>query len=540
MAASSTSEESSYAELLALAPDYSIQLTEKQRLLARTGLQLESEELLRVSSQIEALERQRDVLKSNVESYTSLLSPMRLLPREVLGEVFFHVLEPIESGNPALIAQEAPLLLCYVCKWWKSVAYETPTLWARVHFVSPQRTYRGYPSDRRKQILERWLRRSGNLPLSISVTGHRFSSTIDVDDNEQTLAVSVLEPVASRWKDLSLINPSTETIRDLARFDAPKLESLSISATLRFGEMERNKALYNLLSSKPSLKKLRIPDISYGLAQVPIQWVNLTDLDTEINLTTTPRVLQMLQKMPQLRNLKIYLRYSQPSEHTPMVDMLFLQSLKVIERTTSNLNQPALQSHGFLPHIHAPNIRKLLYHHGAVRDYLGVTELCSDQLESINTTLPINMRKQLASFLKKLPSLKHLRLIERRKGSAAENDPQTPGRIFSAEIFRDFSEYCPNLESVHFHLTLREPDFSAADLAAITPFVEGKPSLKLIDIRFTQELSLATEEVLKELQAELKKTHPSLVFQLHLIQKVFNDDPKLGVEPLSYDKYQLD
>lgn len=528
------------SELLSLARDNSVQLTATQRAFACTSLQRDAKELECVNTQIEVLTTQRDVLKSNVDSYTSLLSPIRLLPREILGEIFFHTLGPSEGPHPVSVTGEAPLLLCLVCKWWQSISYDTPTLWARLHFVNPSHAPKRYPFERRKHILEQWLGRSGGLPLSISITEATSQSSIDVEDHRD-LAVSILRPIAARWEELSLTYPSVKTIRDLAKFDAPLLKCLDITlGTLQRSQGGYYEVLCQFLSPKQMLKKLNIPIITnLDPLRLPIQWENLTDLAVQLLADTpTSQILQMLQTMSQLQTLALNLSYSEPSENIPTIDMPCLQTLRVVDRARLARHQPA-QSHGLLHQLYVPNLRKLLYHQNVSLCYLEVTEASSDMLESINVAFPVHLHNHLVEFFRSVPTLKHLRLLEDHRNARVREEANSQ-RTIATVIFNSLAGVCPHLETLHFCQTLPDPTLSVVDLAAYTSFVAERPSLKLIDIRFSEAVPVEMEEGLLELQAEWKKTLPNLVFQLNFMPKLFDDNPKSGIEPLEYDRYQLD
>ncbi|KAJ6589982.1 hypothetical protein DFH09DRAFT_892505, partial [Mycena vulgaris] len=78
-------------------------------------------------------------------------------------EVISHIFRFCTAGSLA-IAQDpgcTPITLTAVCRYWRAVALSARELWARVAF------FRCPPGS--VFLLEAWLARSGNLPLSATI-----------------------------------------------------------------------------------------------------------------------------------------------------------------------------------------------------------------------------------------------------------------------------------------------------------------------------------------------------------------------------------
>ncbi|KAF8157341.1 hypothetical protein K438DRAFT_1479009, partial [Mycena galopus ATCC 62051] len=65
----------------------------------------------------------RDQLEDFIDAHMALVSPVRRLPDEVMQEVFLAT-RP-STRNPALSSDEAPLLLCRICRSWRVIAITT-------------------------------------------------------------------------------------------------------------------------------------------------------------------------------------------------------------------------------------------------------------------------------------------------------------------------------------------------------------------------------------------------------------------------------
>jgi hypothetical protein len=82
--------------------------------------------------------------------------------------VFLHCLPPETAGQRFILPNPvaAPLVLCNVCRKWRSVATSTPELWLSIHVeVTLGRDLRNVVKG-----VALWLSRSGTRPLRISFT----------------------------------------------------------------------------------------------------------------------------------------------------------------------------------------------------------------------------------------------------------------------------------------------------------------------------------------------------------------------------------
>ncbi|KAJ7080534.1 hypothetical protein C8R44DRAFT_653571, partial [Mycena epipterygia] len=94
--------------------------------LARVDAQIEEQEV--VLSQLKA---KRAALEAAIDAHKALTSPIRRVPRDILLEIFFSCLPT--AHNAVIDPHEAPLLLGYICKHWRSVACSTPGIWSSLH-----------------------------------------------------------------------------------------------------------------------------------------------------------------------------------------------------------------------------------------------------------------------------------------------------------------------------------------------------------------------------------------------------------------------
>ncbi|KAJ7181511.1 hypothetical protein C8R43DRAFT_969402 [Mycena crocata] len=98
-----------------------------------------------------------------------IVYPILTLPSEITSEIFIRCLPSglkEESKNPH--PRLAPLLLLTICRTWRDIALSTPTLWAVLRlYIETDSTLGSYVDE----VFENWLRRSGDVPLSLTLHG---------------------------------------------------------------------------------------------------------------------------------------------------------------------------------------------------------------------------------------------------------------------------------------------------------------------------------------------------------------------------------
>ncbi|KAG1838899.1 hypothetical protein DFJ58DRAFT_813251 [Suillus subalutaceus] len=184
---------------------------------------------------------------------------MHRLPVELLQAVFLLLVNDIpncpsifSTGTTTMSANFAspPLLFTRVCRHWRDVAHSTPGIWSRIKvelpgaLVQPLKPF--FPS-----LLQYWLARSGNLPLTIRIEEILPSNLLYArapnDGNSRLLKIIYDE--MRRWEtvfgcpaELGLSDnfntPQLRTleqlwdISDLTKFNAPNLRHLRVMYSL--------------------------------------------------------------------------------------------------------------------------------------------------------------------------------------------------------------------------------------------------------------------------------------------------------------------
>ncbi|EPQ54021.1 hypothetical protein GLOTRDRAFT_24996, partial [Gloeophyllum trabeum ATCC 11539] len=108
--------------------------SELEREAVRASLEKQNERLKEMETSILIPEKglqekctARDLLREKIHRQRSVLSPLRVIPAELLSEIFVHCL-PEDVFIPCR-ASSAPLVLTQVCQFWTEVALSSPRLW---------------------------------------------------------------------------------------------------------------------------------------------------------------------------------------------------------------------------------------------------------------------------------------------------------------------------------------------------------------------------------------------------------------------------
>ena len=123
----------------------------------------------RIDSQINDLLKERNALKKSIEAHRALMSPFRRLLCDVIREVFLWRLPTVR--NCAMSCIEAPVLLGRVCNEWRRITMTTPAMWTSLHSLCQIFLMSRFSLKQRTEVVHEWFRRSGSLPLSISLFG---------------------------------------------------------------------------------------------------------------------------------------------------------------------------------------------------------------------------------------------------------------------------------------------------------------------------------------------------------------------------------
>ena len=272
----------------------------------------------RLDVQIKDLQLRRQML-------ATLLSPVRRLAPELLGEIFRHCLprDYYENGT-----YKAVMLPSHVCKHWRDVALSTPALWTNIVLCVTNETF-----ESRAALVTTWFSRSGSLPLSFTLEGR---------ENVRPIMAFLLQH-CNRWQYINLYVPS-EMVRSLevAEGHLHRLETVRIHAV-----DITPYSIEHIFGSAPKLRELSLSRrlIWNGLSS---SWAQLAELDLGWTGYTVGDCLTLLESMRNLQKLSIYMDTG-VVEHRRFIFSHLLVSLHFRGST----------AHQLFGHITLPNLREL-------------------------------------------------------------------------------------------------------------------------------------------------------------------------------------
>ncbi|KAJ7659321.1 hypothetical protein DFH06DRAFT_439297 [Mycena polygramma] len=117
---------------------------------------------------IAELDAQRRLAEARLGEH---ISPVLALPTEIICHIFVDTL-PTYPLRPTLFGIGSPTMLAQVCRRWRLIALSTPMLWRAISFIisgKPASPKLSRVLERRLQIFETWLSRSGSCPLSVEL-----------------------------------------------------------------------------------------------------------------------------------------------------------------------------------------------------------------------------------------------------------------------------------------------------------------------------------------------------------------------------------
>ncbi|KAG1886112.1 hypothetical protein F4604DRAFT_62910 [Suillus subluteus] len=251
--------------------------------------------------------RQRQLVEEKANIIQSNTSPRQFsssiwrLPTEILSQIFLYCLpEDEECLSP--IRRQAPLLLTGICRRWREVAVDLPSLWCTLQLTADNNWYR------RARFYDSWLKRSAGRPLSLTL-----ECLSDLSEPR-----SLLQEYSSQISSLRL-----EFFDYLGPFMMEDFHALKELTIQNYG-FDRKGDINRSLSKLPvNLRRLNMPDQMFSRRRLNFfsdsAWAHLTHLEINIQgLDAFPRILHLCPKLSYVTVLGIFdpIQNPEPITHT--------------------------------------------------------------------------------------------------------------------------------------------------------------------------------------------------------------------------------
>jgi hypothetical protein len=290
------------------------------------------------------------------------------LPPEVLAEIFFFCLPFDEDLLVVPDPDDAPLVLCAVCRQWRNVALATPKLWSSLFFDFTVWEPPDWDSEPLYvDMCRTWLSRAGNVPLSLR-TDNRLPDDATNPLLETIIALSQQwQSVKFGWGVLPLPEngnyPFLEKLNifspppnhpTLSFRDAPRLRDVLIPSytpriqlpwhqLTRFGTHSMDiKPCLELLRHASNLVEAHLSILPYGSSALPntvfplpqLQFLNLSGASIAGGAIAMPMTLLNCFKFPALKTLGLGFEFPRWDNLTDISPFLLFASQSAFQLHT--------------------------------------------------------------------------------------------------------------------------------------------------------------------------------------------------------------
>ncbi|KAG1874390.1 hypothetical protein F4604DRAFT_2009893 [Suillus subluteus] len=344
----------------------------------------------------ERLVDKRDKIIHSVNLHEGLGPAVSRLPAELLSEIFMHTLPSFDELLPPSKLR-SPMLLTRICRRWREVVVDTPSLWCRLFggYKSSQRGHRPQEAF----CYNTWLKRSRGLPLSLALTCRTNHLT------------SLLQPYTNQISSLRIVYCAAT--RDLLLSDLPALQVLIVDGWISDFQFQESAIAQSILNHSFTLRSLKVsrPSSSFYLAGFHSfknsRWPHLTHAHVEITVYQQD-LLILLQQAPNLSSAKIFVAVL--TAHPPLpVEPCTHTKLQVLH---INCSQSPLAFPNLLNALSLPNLRELMagalcmqWPHEEFKAFLARSKCPLEFLSSGDAMTASELDELRAEYIALIPSL---------------------------------------------------------------------------------------------------------------------------------------
>ncbi|KAJ7670145.1 hypothetical protein DFH06DRAFT_1180096 [Mycena polygramma] len=360
---------------------------------------------------------ERDAWAERVQQYDAVLSPLRRVPPELIGEVFSWTLPCIRRVHGTTV-DAAPWYLGQISRAWREIALSFPSLWTVITIHSLDKTP--------PLALQTQLARSANAPLDINFTWLTKKTVAAAP------CVDVLLPHSHRWESLHLEcgGRTYPSLLELLRPVRGRLDNLhTLEMCLSGGFVYEGAS--DIFSIAPRLRKIFLTNSMFHHLSpaLLIPWNQITHYRGVVHLKP---LLDILQAASNLFECTVWILNSSDKTVDDLVTLPHLRRL-----FTNRLE--------LLSNVTAPELQQLSY--GQAESILPVVHRSCSQLSTL--VLAQSPPEDIISLLRTTRSLKHLVLRATRLDGDKDLVLDAMTRTGSSD------DLCPNLT----HLAYVDADY---------------------------------------------------------------------------------
>lgn len=286
-------------------------------------------EIRQAKEALASLEQKQESMKSLLMHQESLLSPIRRIPPEILGQIFLELRglsDPICFGDEAL-ENVGLWSLLHVCRFWREVALSYSELWSEFNII---RQPFSRPSERGENMtLRRILRLTKHCT---SYSGSRPLKFVFDGDERLLCAARLLALQSTRWSSVVFNSfPVLQALEPEIHDQLPTLHSLGLDASGK--EWDPLEYPLRLFSRAPSLTRLSLGDFDHPQDRFIFPWHQITHF-TSFGLRQFLPILPLMRSLVSFTSIKDICR---PDEIQGRVPLPNLEHLEVISNSPTTI-----------------------------------------------------------------------------------------------------------------------------------------------------------------------------------------------------------
>ncbi|KAJ2921237.1 hypothetical protein H1R20_g15855, partial [Candolleomyces eurysporus] len=254
-----------------------------------------------------------------ITTHQGLIHPVRLIPREILTQIFIHSLP--STHLPVISTSQVPLSLTQVCRIWRAVALSTPSLWASIHIPIPRgqtRLLHLAATRNRRRCLTWWLDGAkGRDPLSISL--HWPKALQETYGTRQDFPRTIIT-YSHHIRELELDLPD-DNLRLIINTEPqawPALEKLTLRLPSLPGDVARGAGVANAsIWRAPMLRRVVWESVDDSFFQLPVKYESLKEIvlagsnNVRASFTNPLEFLVLFHLSPNVETLRLQLTDSE-------------------------------------------------------------------------------------------------------------------------------------------------------------------------------------------------------------------------------------
>ncbi|KAG5649885.1 hypothetical protein H0H81_001641 [Sphagnurus paluster] len=212
-------------------------------------------------------------IKDEIEKCKSFLAPVRLLPSEILIEIFLHLYTIARDPEEGLRPHQPSISVSQVCSTWRKASLMCPELWSVIKFSVRMHDY--FPTRRMAEFITQWYSRAEGRPLSFSLS-HPWCSLDIIQDLRSIL-----------WALLPFLDRIYHLCLDMDYWD--RITSFLSQGNASMRALQKLEIYKNFKNSNVQLFRVTpaLRDATLGIssdiialpAHFEFPWANLTRLD---------------------------------------------------------------------------------------------------------------------------------------------------------------------------------------------------------------------------------------------------------------------